>query len=951
MQSARAQVTTYHNNISRTGANTSETVLTTANVNVNAFGKLFQLSVDGEVYAQPLYMPNVTVGQQGVHNLVFISTMNNSVYAFDADKGGSPLWKVNFGPPMPTTVCCATRDILIQVGILSTPVIDPNTGTLYVVAETYRNNVTSFTLHALNITTGSDVSTPAVIQGSVAGSASDAVGGVLSFTAFDQWQRSALLLANGQIYIGFGSHQDTTPYHGWLFSYNAGSLARTGVFCVSPNNGESGVWQGGVGIAADTKGYVYFETGNGPFNVNTGGVDYGDSVIKMLSSSSGLTAVDYFTPSTQLNDDLDDWDLGSAGVILIPGTNLAAAAGKDGIFYIVNTGNLGKYNSSADQNFQEWQATYAFNSSIGGFWGGNYLYYNSTLYGFGERDYLKAWPFNGTQFVTTPSTQSTFIVPSGFANDPGMSISAERHRRRNGHRLGRVFIQRGRGRQPPAGHVFYAFDASNVATVLWNSNQNSTRDYSGNWSKWSPPTVANGKVYLATFDSVVNVYGLFSSTTTTGGTLTGSVTNASTTANLTTEGNVDWVHWGESSVNRKAGVTAQISGYSVLGSGQLNTYNNDPRGLSWTDGTPTATATADKNGIYVPGLQSGFSFTAPADTSSRSLTVHVGGYNSGGTLTASLSDGSSTEYIATTSSANGQYDENYTLTYSAASAGQTLTVSWVMTAGTGNVTLNGAALSLGGLNVAATAGAKQSTSENTAFGTALQATVTNSSGAPVSGVNVTFAVPGSNASATFGGSTSVVVVTNANGVATAPTVTANGQPGTYTVTATAPGAGNTAGFSLTNTAPAVPASIAATAGATQSATVGAAFATPLQVTVLTSAGGPVSGASVTFTAPATGASASFGGVTTVTVITNASGVAVASTLTANATPGSYSVSAVVTGVSVPATFNLTNVAQVPASIARRPRALRNRPRPAPHSPPRCRSPSRTRTAMRSTTRV
>jgi hypothetical protein len=909
---AHSQVTTYHYNTSRTGATTNETILNTSNVNVNTFGKLFSLSVDGEVYAQPLYMPNVTVPNQGVHNLVFIATMNNSVYAFDADKGGSPLWQVNFGTPMPTTVCCGTRDILGLVGILSTPVIDANSGILYAVSETYENGVTAFTLHGISITTGADITTPAVIQGSVTGNAPGSSGGIETFNAFDQWQRSGLLLANGQIYIGFGSHQDTTPYNGWVFSYNENTLAQTGVFCVSPNNGMDGVWQGGVGLAADANGFVYFETGNGQFDVNTGGVDYGDSVVKLLTSSAGLSVADYFTPSTQLNDDLDDYDLGSAGALLIPGTNLVITAGKDGLFYILNTGNLGKYNSAGDQVVQEWQATYSFAGTVGGFWGGNYLYYNSTLYGFGERDYLKAWPFNGTQFVTTPSSQSTFIVPSGFSNDPGMSISA------NGTVAGTgivwaAFSSNGIANGSPQPGVFYAFDASNVANVLWNSNQDSSRDYSGNWSKWTPPIVVNGKVYLPSFDDVVNVYGLLSSGATTGGSLTGSGTNSNAAANLTAEGNADWVHWGDASLNRKAGVTAQLSNYSVLGTA-ATAYNNDPRPLAWTDGTPTATAAANANGVYVAGAQSGFLITAPADTSSRILTVHVGGWNSGGTLTAYLSDGSAANFVSTTSAVNGQYDENYTLTYSAASAGQTLTVTWVMSSGTGNVTLNGAALSLGGLNIAATAGASQSTTENTAFAKALQAAVTNSGGAAVSGVTVTFTAPSSTATASFSGSATATAVTNSLGIATAPTLTANGQAGSYTVSATAPGAGSAAGFGLTNTAPAVPASITASAGATQSATVNAAFSTALQVTVLTSGGTPVSGATVTFTAPATGASASFGGVATAIVTTNSSGIAVAPTLTANGTAGTYSVSAAVAGVSAPATFNLTNVAQVPGSI-------------------------------------
>jgi hypothetical protein len=387
------------------------------------------------------------------------------------------------------------------------------------------------------------------------------------------------------------------------------------------------------------------------------------------------------------------------------------------------------------------------------------------------------------------------------------------------------------------------------------------------------------------------------------GSLAGSGTSVSTAVNLTTEGAADWVHWGDSALNRKSGVTAQISTYKVVGGGAVLTYNNDPRPMSWTDGTPTASISNNTNGVYVTAIGNGFSITAPAGTAAQTLTVHVGGWNSGGTLTASLSDNSAANFVGTTTTASGSYDGNYTLTYRAGTAGQTLTVTWVMTSGgvNGNVTLNGAALA--GASITATAGTPQSTTVNTAFGTALQATVKDGSNNPISGVTVTFAVPASGASASFAGA--ATATTNANGVAIGPALTANGTTGTYTVTATATGA-SPASFSLTNLAQ-VPASITATVGTPQSTTINTTFGTALQATVLSASSAPVSGVTVTFAVPTSGASASFTGPST--AVTNTSGVAISSSLTANGIAGAYIVTATVSGVA-PTNFSLTNVAAV-----------------------------------------
>jgi Bacterial Ig-like domain (group 1) len=909
---AYGQVTTYHYDNNRTGANLSESILTTANVNTTTFGKLFSLAVDGQIYAQPLYVPSVSISQQGVHNVVFIATENNSLYAFDADTGGSPLWHVNFGTPMPYTVCCASRDLFPQIGITSTPVIDMSSGLLYVVAETYVSGTANFTLHAIDITTGADKLTPAVIAGSVPGNGTDNVGGVVTFKALNEWQRPGLLLLNGNVYFAFGSHQDANPYHGWLFGYSAAALQQTAIFNFSRDSEESGVWQGGVAPAADANGNIYLETGNGALTVNTGGRDYGDSIVKI--GTSGTPAIlDYFSPNTESADDANDWDLGSSGPLLIPGTSLGIAGGKDGKLYIFNTANLGQFHAGADQIVQEWQATFAYAGGVGGFWGGNYIYYNSTVYGFGERDFLKTWAFNGSQFSTTAGSQSTFMVPaSGISNDPAMSISA------NGTVAGTAIVWAAfssdgiaDGSVQPG--VFYAFDASNVATVLWNSNQNSAQDSSGSWAKWCPPIVANGKVYLASFDNVVNVYGLLAASSG-GGTLTGSGTSATTAVSLTAEGSADWVHWGDASLNRKAGVTPQITTYSVIGGGGTQIYTNDARTLSWSDGTPTATG-SNTNGLYTSGTGIGFSFTAPADTTTRVLTVHVGGYSGSGTLTAHLSDRSAPNYVDNTTVVSGLYDRNYTLTYSAASAGQTLSVSWVTASGTGNADLNGAALSQqSGTSISATAGTPQTATVNNAFASTLQATVKDANNNPLSGVTVTFTAPATGAGAAFSGSATATATTNATGIAIAPALTANSKAGSYTVTASAPGAGGTASFSLTNLA-AAPASVAATAGTPQTAAVNAVFATALQATVKDSSSNPVSGVTVTFTAPATGASAAFGGSATATATTNASGVATSPKPTANSQAGAYTVTASAAGVATTASFSLTNTAQTAGSIS------------------------------------
>ena len=572
--SAQVSVTTHHNDLSRTGQNLQEVILNTSNVNVSTFGKLFSRPVDAQIYAQPLYVSGVVIPGQGTHNVVYVATENNSVYAFDADAPGAttPLWQVNLGPPILSSVIDATRNIIPQIGITSTPVIDPSSNTIYVVAETYENSQAIFRLHALDITTGAEkFNGPTVIQGSVQGTGYDAVNGVVTFNALMLWQRPGLLLWGGNVYIGFGSHLDADPYHGWIFGYSATTLKQTAVYCTTPNGQEGGVWQGGAALALDSAtGYLYATVGNGTMDANTGLRDYGDTILK-LDTSSNLAVADYFSPFNQNALSNADVDLGSAGALLIPGTTLGVGGGKEGTVYVFNRNNLGQYNSSVDQLPQEWQATYSFlQTGDAGFFGGP-VFYNSQLYEWGQQDTLKQYAFNGSTFNTTP-VQGPITIPTGYSDEPAMSISA------NGTTAGSAILWAAystSGDTPNGGAlpgILVALDASNVTHELWDSNQNQSRDYSGSWSKWTPPTVANGKVYLATFDNVLNVYGLFS--TGSSGSLAGAGDSSAASVNLTAEGGADWIHWGDGILNRKAGVSPQLSTYTTVpvGGGAASSY-------------------------------------------------------------------------------------------------------------------------------------------------------------------------------------------------------------------------------------------------------------------------------------------------------------------------------------------------------------------------------------------
>jgi outer membrane protein assembly factor BamB len=502
---AQVSVTTHHNDVGRTGQNLNETTLTTSNVNVNQFGKLFSCPVDGYIYAQPLYVAQVTISST-THNVVYVATENNSVYAFDADSG-TQLWHVNLGTPVPSTDIASTyKDLTPVIGITGTPVIDPGSSTLYLVAKTKDTSNSTYhqNLHALDITTGVEKpGSPVEITASVSGNGSGSSGGTVAFQPLYQLNRPGLLLLNGEIYIAFGSHGDIGPYHGWVLAYNASTLAQTAVFNTTPNGSEGAIWQGGQGLVADVAN-IYFMTGNGTFNASAGGTDYGDSVVK-LATLSGLSVSDYFTPDNQGALNQSDLDLGSGGPILLPQTTSIVGGGKDGILRLIDTASMGGYNSSFNADVQEFQATSGI-IMIGP------VYWNSpsngpVLYLWGPGDHLKAFEFLNGSFQTTPISQSSMTSPSGNSNAAALSLSANASTSGTGIVWASVSYSGDSNQQTVPG-ILRAFDATNLSTELWDSKQNVARDDVGNYAKFAPPTIANGKVYLATFSNQLLVYGL-----------------------------------------------------------------------------------------------------------------------------------------------------------------------------------------------------------------------------------------------------------------------------------------------------------------------------------------------------------------------------------------------------------------------------------------------------------
>jgi hypothetical protein len=522
---AQVNVTTYHNDNSRTGQNIQETILTPANVNSSQFGKLFTVTVDGSVYAQPLYLPNVSIGG-GTHNVVYVATEHDSVFAIDAD-AGTIYWQKSLILSGGSTVSSSTDlgcgDISNEVGITGTPVIDTTTGTLYVVAKSKVSGTIYQYLHALDIGTGAEkFGGPANIQASVAGTASDGNGSTVTFSARWENQRAALLLENGHVVIGWSSHCDTSPWHGWLMSYSASALSQEAVYNDSANGYAGGIWMSGSGPAADASGNIFVATGNGSWNTT----DRGESILKLgAPANSTLAVLDYFTPYDQAALTSVDNDLSAGGLILLPalanGTQLLTMIGKAGTLYLVNRNDMGQYcvNQSPACTDSDPDIVQEIPNVFSGFWGApaywnGYLYWGGGNDDTGEAEPLKAFSFNanGSGLISTSPT-STSALAFDFAG-PDPSISA------NGTSNGILWgLDNSKWSDTCSGgsncQVLYAYDATNLAIMLYNSGQAANnRDVPGTAVKFSTPTIANGKVYVGSAGTIA-VFGLLNGSTST----------------------------------------------------------------------------------------------------------------------------------------------------------------------------------------------------------------------------------------------------------------------------------------------------------------------------------------------------------------------------------------------------------------------------------------------------
>ena len=502
--SAGTDVTTYHNDIARTGQNTTETILTQANVNSTTFGLLRNLPVDGLVDAEPLYLSQLSIGGT-VHNVVFVATEHDSVYAFDSDTG-TQLWKVSLlGSGETTSDDRGCGQVTPEIGITSTPVIDRTAGAhgiLYAVAMSKNGSTYFQRLHALDITTGAELQGgPVTVQATYPGTGDNSSGGEVVFDPKQYEERAALLLLNGVIYMSWASHCDIQPYTGWIMGYNQTTLAQTAVLNLTPNGSEGSIWQSGGGLAADAQGNIYALVANGTFDttLDTNNFpskqDYGNGFVKVSTTNGSLKVADYFNMMNTTSESGSDTDLGSGGPMVLPdqsyGTatilNLAVGAGKDGNFYVVDRNNMGKWHANSNNVYQELAG--AVPNGVFGV----PAYFNNTVYYCDVNATLKSFSISNGKLSTTPvQTGASFTYPGVLP-----SVSA------NGTSNGIVW-----GIENTGTAVLHAFAANDLTQELYNSNQASGgRDHFGGGNKFVTPMIADGKVFAPTSNSVA-VFGL-----------------------------------------------------------------------------------------------------------------------------------------------------------------------------------------------------------------------------------------------------------------------------------------------------------------------------------------------------------------------------------------------------------------------------------------------------------
>jgi hypothetical protein len=501
-------VTTDRYDNARSGVNLQETKLTTTNVNAKQFGLVFSRTVDGQMYAQPLFVGGLTMADKKVHDVVFVATEHNTVYAFDADDpaAAAPLWSLNVGPSGSN----ACDNLSPEIGITSTPVIDPVAGTIYFISKGQEAGAWVQRIHAVNIVTGVErPGSPTLLAASVKGTGDGSVGGSVAFDLGTQLNRPGLLLVNGIVYAAFASHCDTGAYHGWIlgYSYDGTKFQQVLAYNVSPNGSKGGIWQGGVGLSSDGTS-IFGAAGNGSTNPSATALDLSESVFRLRISDYSVQ--DYWIPTAYASlDGGDDADL-SSGAILLP-HSLLLTGSKDGRVYVLDAANLGKYSAAGDKILQTLTTPGKANGAQGHVHGGP-IYYAAPggaekVFLWPEDSPLMAYTLNATTrtlggLVTDPIRTASFTP-----GHPGaiLTLSASGAAAGTGILWAALPTQNGTNgawHQTSAG-ALYALDASDITKVLWS-------DALGTWNvaKFSPPVVANGRVYVGTFSNSLRVYGL-----------------------------------------------------------------------------------------------------------------------------------------------------------------------------------------------------------------------------------------------------------------------------------------------------------------------------------------------------------------------------------------------------------------------------------------------------------
>jgi hypothetical protein len=532
LPSEAQNVITQHNDLKRTGWDAGEKQLTQAGVASGGFGKIFTRSVDDQIYCQPLVVNQVSIGG-GLHNIVIVTTVNNSVYAFDGDDSATmtPYWQVSltYNPgnthsyrPIKNsdmTGACGGNyvDFSGKIGIVGTPVIDTISQTIYVVSRSVTISGTPVFvqyLHALDLLTGAEKLPPVYITASVSGSGDGSAGGTITFNQQTANQRPALLLYQGVLYVAWSSHCDWGPYHGWIMGYDAATLQQKYVYNDSPDGGLAGIWMSGQAPAVDDNGFIYVSTGNGTTGNNgnpNDTADRGESLLKLSAASGKLKVVDFFTPGDfqYLND--QDLDYGVDGVLIIPNTHLSLSGSKESYLYLIDNNQMGGMKSDNSNVLQllDVNAQYNGDKHIHG----SPAYFQDDkgkeyIYAWAEDGYLKQFPFLRTTmlFDTLNKIVGNTVLPYGM---PGAMLSVSS----NGNSAGTGILWashpiNGDANNAVVPGILQAFDATDISHELWNSNLSGIRDSVGKFAKFVPPTVANGKVYLASFSGKLMVYGM-----------------------------------------------------------------------------------------------------------------------------------------------------------------------------------------------------------------------------------------------------------------------------------------------------------------------------------------------------------------------------------------------------------------------------------------------------------